>query len=153
LRLLFDLLEKMIPTGETHLVSVLHELAETIRQRALVVIISDFFVEPAELKECFEHFRFRKHDLAALQLLDPNEIGFDFQRPTRFLDMEGGPAIFAEPSEIADRYQKAINKFLAELKQVTIETGVDYHRVLMNEPYDRVVQQFLVGRTRGGGVR
>ncbi len=149
----FDLLEQLKPAGETHLIGVLHELAETLRQRALVVIISDFFVEPAELKGCFEHFRFRRHDLAAFQLLDPNEIGFDFQRPTRFLDMEGGPAIFAEPSEIADRYQMAITTYLNDLKKVTVETGVDYHRISMEQTYEKSVQDFLVGRTRGGGVR
>ena len=153
LRVLFDLLDELKPAGETHLVGVLHELAETIRQRALVIIISDFFVDPAELKGCFEHFRFRRHDLAAFQLLDPDELKFDFQRPTRFLDMEGGPAIFAEPSEIADRYHRVLRTYLDELRQVVIETGVDYHRVSLDHSYENVLQHFLVGRTRGGGVR
>ena len=87
---------------------LLHELAETIRQRALIVIISDLFVEPEELRGCFQHLRFRKHDVAAFHLLDPLELGFTFHRPMRFLDMEGGPAIFAEPNDIADRYHKAL---------------------------------------------
>ncbi len=98
-----DLLEQIKPRGETQLVPILHELAETIRQRALIVIISDFFVEPEPLRSCFEHLRFRKHDVAAFHLLDPLELSFTFRRPMRFLDMEGGPAIVAEPSEIADR--------------------------------------------------
>ena len=87
---------------------VLHELAETISQRALVVIISDLFVEPDELRSCFQHLRFRRHDAAVFHLLDPQELAFDFRRPMRFLDMEGGPSIFAEPNEIAERYHKAI---------------------------------------------
>ena len=45
---------------------------------------------------------------AIFHLLDPQELGFDFRRPMRFLDMEGGPSIFAEPNEIADRYHKAL---------------------------------------------
>ena len=77
--------------GRTKLVPTLHELAETIRQRALIVIISDFFVEAEELRSCFEHLRFRKHDIAAFHLLDPLELEFTFRRPMRFLDMEGGP--------------------------------------------------------------
>ena len=77
---------------------------ETIRQRALIVILSDLFVEPEELRSCFQHLRFRKHDVAVFHLLDPQELTFSFRRPMRFLDMEGGPAIFAEPNEIADRY-------------------------------------------------
>jgi hypothetical protein len=121
--------------------------------RALIVVISDFFTNPADLRGCFEHFRFRKHDLAAFHLLDPMEVEFTFQRPMRFLDMEGGTAIFAEPSEIADRYRTAIGRYLRELKQVAAETAVDYHRVGLDESYDKTLMRFLVGRTRSGGVR
>ncbi len=108
----FDVLEQTQPQGQTQLVPVLHELAETIRQRALCIIISDLFVEPDALRGCFQHLRFRKHDVAMFHLLDPRELGFDFRRPMRFLDMEGGPAIFAEPNEIADRYHKALRGYL-----------------------------------------
>jgi uncharacterized protein (DUF58 family) len=153
LRIVFDLLERARPTGGTSLISVLHELAETIKQRALIIIISDFFTSPADLRGCFEHFRFRKHDLAAFHLLDPQEIGFKFQRPMRFLDMEGGTPIFAEPNEIADRYHTAIGRYLREMKQAAAETAVDYHRVDLAENYEKPVTRFLVGRTRGRGVR
>lgn len=153
LSLVFDLLERARPDGPTRLVATLHELAETIRQRALIVIISDFFTDPAELRGCFEHFRFRKHDLALFHLLDPQEIGFKFQRPMRFLDMEGGLPVFAEPNEIADRYHTAISRYLREMKQAARETAADYHRVTIDDPYDKVLTQFLVGRTRSGGVR
>ena len=105
---IFDLLEEARPQGETQLVSVLHELAETIRQRALIVIISDIFVEPELFRGCFQHLRFRRHDVAIFHMLDSQEIEFNFRRPMRFLDMEGGPAIFADPTEIADRYHRAL---------------------------------------------
>jgi uncharacterized protein (DUF58 family) len=153
LRVVFDLLERARPKGPTSLISVLHEVAETIRQRALIVIISDLFAGPAELRECFEHFRFRKHDLAAFHLLDPQETGFKFQRPMRFHDMEGGTPIFAEPNEIADRYHTALGRYLREMKQAAIETAVDYHRVSIDESYEKVLTRFLVGRTRARSVR
>jgi uncharacterized protein (DUF58 family) len=153
LRAVFDLIERANPEGPTRLVSVLHELAETIPQRALVVIISDLFEDPAELRGCFEHFRYRKHDLAAFHLLDPLEASFKFQRPMRFLDMEGGTAIFAEPNEIADRYQTALARYLTALKQAAIETAVDYHSVMINDSYEQTLIKFLVGRTRSGGMR
>jgi uncharacterized protein (DUF58 family) len=146
----FDVLEQTVPQGQTQLVPVLHELAETISQRALVVIISDLFVEPDELRSCFQHLRFRRHDVAVFHLLDPQEIAFEFRRPMRFLDMEGGPSIFAEPSEIAERYQKAISGYLDGLLQVVRESAVDYHRVSIDENYEQLLIRFLVGRTRGG---
>jgi uncharacterized protein (DUF58 family) len=147
----FDVLEETQPQGVTQIVDVLHELAERISQRALVVIISDLFVEPAELRSCFQHLRFRHHDTAVFHLLDPQEIAFDFRRPMRFLDMEGGPSIFAEPNEIAERYQKAIGGYLEGLLQVVRESGVDYHRVSINESYEQLLIRFLVGRTRVRG--
>jgi uncharacterized protein (DUF58 family) len=149
----FDVLEQTRPQGQTQLVSVLHELAETISQRALIIIISDLFVEPDSLRSCFQHLRFRKHDAAVFHLLDPQEIGFTFLRPMRFLDMEGGPSIFAEPNEIADRYQKALSGYLDELLTVVRESAVDYHRVTIDENYEQVLINFLVGRTRSRGVR
>jgi uncharacterized protein (DUF58 family) len=143
---IFDQLEAAKPQGETGLPEVLHELSETVRQRALVVILSDLFMEPAILRDCFEHLRFRKHDVAAFHLLDPEEVQFNFQRPTRFIDLEGGPSLFADPVEIADRYRQAIKAYLTELRQVTLETGVDYRRVLLDQPYDKTTRDFLVDR-------
>jgi uncharacterized protein (DUF58 family) len=150
---LFDLLEEAKPRGETQLAAVLHELAETIRQRALIVILSDLFVEPELLGSCFQHLRFRRHDVAAFHLLESQEMQFKFRRPMRFLDMEGNTAIFADPNEIADRYHRALDTYLTDLKRVVLESAVDYHRVLIDEDYERVLMRFLIGRARGKGAR
>lgn len=153
LTVMFDLLEQIRPGGPTQLVPTLHELAETIRQRAMIVVISDFFVEEDKLRKCFEHLRFRKHDIAAFHLLDPLELEFEFRRPMRFLDMEGGPAVFAEPNEIADRYRQALQQYLISIKRIVAETAIDYHRVNIQDSYEKVLTHFLVGRTRAGSVR
>ncbi len=68
----------------------------------------------------------------------------------RFLDMEGGPAIFAEPSDIADRYQKALQAYLEEMKAVTLASAVDYHRVSIDEDFEKVLLRFLAARARAG---
>lgn len=149
----FDLLEQAQPQGETGLAEVLHELAETIRQRALIMILSDLFIEPEVLRGCFEHLRFRKHDVSVLHLLDPLETSFTFRRPMRFLDLEGGPSIFAEPNEIADRYLKALQLYLDGLKQVMLETAVDYHRVSIDEHFEHVLMRLLVGRAKTKATR
>ena len=153
LKVILDTLENAKPAGDTQLPVILNELAETVRQRALVIIISDFFVDPAVLKGCFEHLRFRKHDVAAFHLLDPLEMEFAFQRPVRFTDMEGGQPLFVEPTEIADRYHRALRTYLTDLQRIVLETSVDYHRILTSEAYEHPLMRFLVGRTRGRGVR
>ena len=143
---LYDTLEGARPQGETGLVAILHELAETVRQRALVIVISDLFVEPESLRECFEHLRFRKHDVTAFHLLDPEELAFAFQRPTRFIDMEGGTAVFADPVEIAERYHTALSAYLEQLRKVVLETAVDYRRISIDSPYAQELTNFLVDR-------
>jgi uncharacterized protein (DUF58 family) len=153
LRVVLDLLESARPQGETQLATVLHELAETIQQRALVVVVSDLFLEPAVLGHCFQHLRFRKHDVAVFHLLDPLELEFNFRRPMRFIDMEGGPAIFAEPSDIAARYQKALDDYLAGVKQMVLESAIDYSRVSLEEDYEKVLVRFLMSRAQAKGLR
>jgi len=153
LKVILDTLEDATPSGETRLPQILDELAETVRQRALVVILSDFFVEPSELRRSLEHLRFRKHDVAAFHLLDPQEIDFAFERPVRFVDMEGNTSLFVEPEEIVDRYQLALQNYLLEMQKIVLETAVDYHRVVTSESYEHPTMRFLVGRTRGRGVR
>ena len=91
--------------------------------------------------------------MAVFHLLDPRELSFDFRRPMRFLDMEGGPALFAEPNEIAERYHKALGGYLDELRQVVLESAVDYHRVSIDDEYEQVLMRFLVGRARSRGAR
>ena len=153
LRQVLDILEQTQPKGETQLATVLHELAETIRQRALIIILSDLFIEPELLRSCFQHLRFRHHDVTVFHLLDPLELAFNFRRPMRFLDMEGGPAIFAEPNDIADRYDKALQQYLAQLKQVVLESAVDYQRISIEESYEQALVRFLVSRAQAKGLR
>lgn len=153
LRLVFDLLEQARTQGVTELATVLHELAETIQQRALIIILSDLFVPPDVLGRCFQHLRFRKNDVAVFHLLDPLELEFTFRRPMRFLDMEGGPAIFADPSDIAERYRRALDEYLAGLKQVVLESAIDYTRVTIDEDYEKVLVRFLTSRAQARGLR
>lgn len=148
----FDVLEAARPRGPTQLTTTLHELAETVRQRALVVIVSDLFVEPDQVRHAFEHLRFRKHDVAVFHLLDPQELDFDFRRPMRFVDLEGGTSIFAEPNVIAERYLAAVRQYLERLKQIVLESAIDYHRVNLTDDYEQVLARFLTQRTRRRGA-
>jgi len=153
LRLVLDALEQTQSKGETQLAAVLHELAETIRQRALIVILSDLFIEPTLLQSSFQHLRFRHHDVTVFHLLDPQELAFNFRRPMRFLDMEGGPAIFAEPNDIADRYDRALQQYLTQIKQVVLESAIDYQRISLDENYEQALVRFLVSRAQAKGLR
>src|SRR6201999_3452044 len=124
------------------LAEVLHEAAERIRQRALVVIFSDLFLPPDQLKSGLQHLRFRKHDTVVFHLLDQQELDFDFDRPARFVDMEGREPVLAGPSMMARQYRAAIRAYLDELEEIKRTTGMDYHRVKLHESYEEVLARF-----------
>lgn len=153
LGLVLDQMSGIQPVGGTTLLTALHDAAEKIRQRALVIVFSDLFVPPAELKSAIQHLRFRKHDVAVFHLLDQQELDFDFDRPARFIDMEGGEAILADPSLIARNYREAVREYMHEIDELVRTTGMDYHRVKLHENYDDVLAKFLLARIqkKGGG--
>ncbi len=132
--------------GATNLVESIHQAAEKIPQRALVVIISDLLFPPHPLKEALQHLRFRKHDVALFHLLDPAEINFDFDRPTRFVDLEGGPPLLADATLVRAKYREAVEQYLETVVSLCTVTGVDYHRVSLDQPYDQTLARFLLGR-------
>ncbi len=146
LKLILDELAGMEAKGLSGLPVALHEAAERIAQRALIVIISDLFMDPEVLKGCFQHLRFRRHDVAVFHLLDPTEIEFKFDRPTRFLDLEGEPAMLIDPVSIARQYRQAVQDYLSQIKSVMQESGIDYHRVNLEENYAEVLVRFLLSR-------
>lgn len=150
LRVVLDELADLKGQGETGLPAALHEAAERIRQRALIVVVSDLFVPAAELNQCFQHLRFRKHDVVVFHLLEQNEIDFQFDRPMRFVDLEGGAPVLADPSIVAQDYRRAVQSYLSDLKQVMRDSAVDYRRVTLDQHYGDILAKFLLERSGGG---
>lgn len=149
LALLQDKLEALEPSGGTTLEEVLHEVAERTRQRAMIVIFSDFFLDPEKLNGCFQHLRFRKHDVVAFHLLERRELEFDFQSTTRFVDLEGGASYIAEPAHLAKHYAKALADYLEGLADAVRKADVDYHRALLESTPEDVLAEFLLPRMQG----
>ncbi len=83
LRVLMEKLESNQAGGETTLADTFHELAETIKRRALVIILSDLFDDPAALVGALKHLRHRKHEVIVFQVFDPAEVTFPFDDVTR----------------------------------------------------------------------
>ncbi len=148
LKLVLDELAGMQAEGETGLPQALHEVAERVAQRALVVIISDLFMDTEELRSCFQHLRFRKHDVVVFHLMEQSEIDFQFERPMKFVDLEGVPAMMVDPITIAQEYRAAVQQHLQQLHQITRDSGVDYRRVGIEQNYSDVLAGFLLGRKR-----
>lgn len=148
LKVVMETLANAEPRGETGLVGALHDLAEKIRRRALVIVISDFFCDLEPLLHCFQHLRFQKHDLALFQLLDRSELEFRFDRPIRFVDLEGSQSVVTEPAAIRDEYLSQFHQFLDALRVGCNEFSADYRQIVTDQDYEKVVADFLIQRSR-----
>lgn len=148
LQLILETLDGAEPKGETTLIRDLHELAERMRPRAMVVIFSDFFCDTEELVNAFQHLRFRKHDLALFHLLDRTELDFKFDRPIRFLDMEGNASVVTEPAIIRDEYIRQVDLFVTRLRDSCHEIKASYHQIVSDQDYEKIVAEFLIERAR-----
>lgn len=152
LQLIFETLDKAEPRGETGLIPVLHDLAEKVRRRALIIVFSDFFAEPEGLMNCFQHLRFQKHDLAIFQLLDRMELDFQFDRPVRFVDLESSFSLVTEPATVRDEYLRQLHSFLEYLRAGCHEFNADYRQVITERDYGDVLADFLVERARAAAL-
>lgn len=143
---LFKTLASLEPSGETGLVDALHTISEKISQRAFVVILSDLFTDPNLLGDALQHLRYRKHDISVFHLMDPLEIGFNFDSPRRFVDLEDGTALVAEPNLIAEEYQSALREFLTNVRAKCHDANADYQLVTTDTPLEPLLREFLTAR-------
>lgn len=152
LQLILEKLDASEAGGETGLVAALHSLAERVRRRALIVLITDAFCDPEELLSALQHLRYQKHDVVMFQLLDRMELEFRFDRPVRFVDLESPMSVVTEPGMVRDEYLRQLNGHLERLSTGCREFKVDYRRVVTDEDYERVLAAFLVDRLRLAGA-
>lgn len=148
IQLIVEHLEKAEAQGETGLVKALHDLAEKVRPRGLVLIFSDCFTDLEPLLQAIQHLRFRKHDVAVFHLMDAAELQFEFDRPVRFVDLEGGRAIVTEPNLIKQEYLRQMNAFLDRLRQACREFKAEYRLVRTDSDYQRALADFLTERAQ-----
>ena len=148
LNVLISQMDTHYPKGETVLPETLHELAERVSRRALVLIFSDLFTDTAELKNALRHLHFRKHDVAVFHLVDQLEIDFDFDRPIRFVDMEGGGSLITEPDLIADEYRAIVSRYLEETRAICTDINADYRLIRTGDALEDVLTGFLMGRQK-----
>lgn len=153
LQKIFQTLNDAEPTGETSLIDALHAVAEKAGTRAMIVVLSDFFVDLPALTDALQHLNYRKHDVTLFHLMHQQEIDFEFRRPHRFVDMEDKTTIVAEPTLIADDYRAAMTEYLAEIKSRSFDAGADYRLVTNNDDTEKLLSDFLLDRQPKGGKK
>lgn len=145
LQSLYDLMEQVEPRGESTLVEDLHRMAEQVQRRAQVILLTDAFMPAEDLLDALQHLCFMKHEVSLFHLLHPQEVKFEFSRPVRFVDLEGGADMVADPSVVQHSYLEALERHLHTLQDGCRRFEIDYRRTLMDASFEQVLTKFILG--------
>jgi uncharacterized protein (DUF58 family) len=141
-------LARVRPRGPTGLAASLHRIADRVRKRSLLIILSDFWDEPDNVIEALHHLRFRKHDMILFQVLDSDETQFPFAGMQRFEDVESSTSVVADPEAIRASYLAALHEFCERYRTEAAAVRADFVQVDTSMTFDRALVQFLIDRQR-----
>ena len=136
-------LEKVRASNKTGGGKSLHQVADRIKRRGLVIVVSDLLDNPEEIIAALKHFRHKKNEVIVMHVLDPRERSFAFDADAEFKDMETDERLMTQPWQIKHAYQGAMATFLERYKRECRENYVDYVLLDTATPYDVALFQYL----------
>lgn len=156
-KMIFHHLENMMQAynekqnRKTFVADAIHQIAENIHKRSLVVLFSDMFENNQNTEEVFsalQHLKHNKHEIILFHVTDAGkEIDFNFEnRPYRFIDMESREEIKLNPVTIKEAYQKSLKKFQTELKLRCGQYHIDIIEADIKKGYHQILLSYLIKR-------
>lgn len=150
-----NLLRQKAPAGtaRTDVAQVLHEVAEKIHKRSLVIIFSDMFdsnQQPDEIFKALQHLKHNKHEVIVFHVMDNDtELQFNFEdRPMEFIDLESGEKIRLNPGDVRESYRKESSHFHEALKLRCNQYKIDFVEADVKDDISVILQTYLIKRTR-----
>jgi len=150
---LHNAIENEVENVSTSATKSLHQIAESIGKRALVIIFSDMFENAESNEELFsalQHFKYNKHEVILFHVVDhQKELEFEFSnRPYIFVDMESGEKVKLQPGQVKEEYQKQMKSFLHDLKTKCTQYQIDFIEADINKNFRQVLLPYLVKRQK-----
>lgn len=128
--------------------TALRKLAEVVRRRGILILISDLYEDPAEIAGALRGLQARGHDMIVFHVLDPAEREFPYDETTAFRDLETGERIPVAPDKLRQQYLEIFGAHLAELSKLFAETRIDYALLDTSMPLDHALFAYLSHRQR-----
>ncbi len=150
---IIEQLEGADPSGPTQIGQVLNWLATRLSRRGIVAVFSDFFDDIPTVLEGLRRLSFAGHEPILFQILDPQELDFDFHRLTRFVGLESLGMQKIDPKAIREAYRQEIQEHNHELARQAQALSIDCIQIRTSEGVDTVLSTYLAHRTaraRGG---
>ena len=141
-------LEKLTLGHRTNVAKPLKDLAEAIRKRGLVVLISDLLDDPERVLEGLKHFKYRGTEVIVFQVLDPAELRFPFEQAARFRDLETSEEVLAVPSAVREQYLEALAGLQERYRRELQLAGIDFVPLDTSVPLETGLMSYLMTRRR-----
>ncbi|MBL7132739.1 MAG: DUF58 domain-containing protein [Phycisphaerae bacterium] len=143
---ILGVLAKTKPAARTNLAGAIHDVADRVRKRGMMILFSDLLAEPQEVIRALHHLRFRGHDLIIFQVLDHSELTFEFDGQTRFREPETSEQIDTDPRAIRAGYLEEIQAFIDDYKRECQNVRADFVTVDNAMTFDKALIEFLMER-------
>jgi uncharacterized protein (DUF58 family) len=151
LNVLLKTIEQTTPGSDTDMAPTFHDLAERIARRGLVIVLSDLLDDPQEVLRGLRHFRHRGHEVVVFHLLDPREIDLDFDKETRFFDLEDPEQMLTtQPWLVRREYGQMVEEMVEAYRRGCAEARIDYALISTAMPFDVALSRYLVQRRKMG---
>jgi len=138
-----------LKTGEvTSLAKPFHDLAEMIKRRGLIIVISDLYDDESEVVRALRHFRHKKHGLILFHVFDAAELELPFTKLTQFVDLETGDRYQVDPAGVREAYLAELRAFIDRYKRACSDADAEYVLADTSEPYDFLLRSYLTQRQR-----
>ncbi len=135
-------------SSKTNTSDALNKIAEKIRRRGLVIIISDFFDDVDKTLKAIKHFAHQKNEVIIFQVLDPLEKTFGFGKDAIFKDLETDEELTTQPYQIQKAYQESMNEFTNKIKRECLNSNFDYNLLDTSTPFDKALFSYIQKRSR-----
>ena len=153
LEIVLHTIERVRPGGSGGLEPPLRKVAEAIKRRSIVALISDLYDEPQAIVRAASYLRNKGNDVLVFHVLDPAEIEFPFEGAVHFEDLESGERIPVIPERQREQYLQLMNAHLAETSRLLAENRIDYFRFDTRQPLDYALFSYLSRREKLSRVR
>ena len=146
-------IDRMKPGRRGALGPPLAKVAEAIRRRGIMVLISDFYEEPEAVLDAVKVLRYKGNDLIVFHVLDPAEIEFPFDEVANYQDLETEEAIPVIPEYLREQYRKLVAEHIDRLSRWLGDNRIDYTLFDTSTPLDYALFSYLSNRQRLSRVR
>lgn len=136
-------LEQAKPDRMTELGQVLQTLGGKLKKRGLVIIISDLLTDLESFYEGLSRLEYLGNEILVFQVLDKDELDLPFDDLVLFRDIEGSEELFAEPWAFRKTYCRAVQQFVAEVKDTCGCRGIDHVLLRTDENLSAALSHYL----------